>query len=111
MKNPEIYQHEDKYMQHEDYFTSYAFRQATNGMNPIITTTGLSEPVHKNFGFSFFKHFTQEYLEIRSHETVSRFYSLRSVKVPEEMYKLHDTFYEADGGLKELVYDEYGLVQ
>ena len=105
MRNPGIYKDQNALMEYDDYFTSYAFTQATQGTSPIIAINGLSETLHHRFAFSEHHSYTRDY------PMISRFFSIRAAKRSEDIYNLHERFYDNDGKPKELTYDNHGIVQ
>ena len=93
MRHPELFNdNENHMMNHEDYFTSHAFKQATHGTSPIISIESFVERIDKNFQLS------ESYL--RNYSIDSRFYSIHPVKNAEDFYKLHNHFYDGKEKLK-----------
>ena len=105
MRHPDIYEDKNELMNHEDYFTSYAFTQATGGTSPIIAINGLSEILHVRFAFSEYHTYKRDF------PINSRFFSIRDAKKAEDIYKLHERFYDESGKPRELAYDNHGIVQ
>ena len=88
----------DNLMAHEDYFTSYAFQQATDNKYPIINMHGVSESLMR---------LKQSY----KNKMKRPFYSIHNVKQVGDFYRLHNLFYDGDENAKEVVYDVDGFIQ
>ena len=101
-----LYSHKDPGMAHEDYFTSYAFRQATNGTSPIINMLpGLSESFDQRFER------VEHRFYICNNQINFKFSSIHGVKNPENFYYLHERFYDESSKLKEISCDGDGMIQ
>lgn len=101
--HPDIYQklvknqlNEDNLMNHEDYFTSYVFKEASGGY-PIINMLGVSESLMR---------LKQPYKKVGR-----PFYSIHNVKDPNDFYGLQHIFYHDNCTMKTVSYDENGLIQ
>ena len=99
----ELYGHKEMGMAHEDYFTSYAFRQATNGTSPIINV-----PVSESFKQRFEDIDKGRYI---CKNPIFKFFSIHGVKRPKNFFYLHERFYDESSKLKELTCNEHGIIQ
>ena len=87
--HPELLDYpENQFLLHEDYLTSHAFEQATNGTGHRIGNKGFYER-------SGWHLVSEEKL------TQKPIYFIHAVKTAEEFYFLHDHFYDKEGKLKE----------